>query len=163
MDGYVFSPVDARGVDAVMELIRERILWFEARGIRQWRMAEYFEEYPRGYFEKCAAEGRLFGMMYGGRLCGCVVLSESDPVWEDDLPAVYIHNLATDPRHPGLGRTMVEMGERHALQTGKRAVRLDCQGDNVRLNRFYRELGYELVGTVISGAYKGDKWEKRLK
>lgn len=162
MERYTFEAASAGDVDAVMGLISQRIGWFESKGINQWKREEYFEEYPREYFERCARRSQLFVMRADGEVCGCVVLSDFDPVWEDDGAAIYIHNLATDPRYPGVGRRIMALSEQHACRTGKTVARLDCRGDNAKLNAFYAELGYELVGMFTNGGYYGAKRQKNI-
>jgi GNAT superfamily N-acetyltransferase len=149
-------------IDGAIALIRRRMEWLRGRGIEQWDEAEYFKEYPRAYFERCVVESRLFAMKRGMELCGCVVLSESDPVWNDGAEAIYIHNLVASPEWPGTGRRIMMLAECHALSLGKKLSRLDCQADNRALNDFYLALGYHHVGRFINGHYEGSKMEKLL-
>ncbi len=160
--GEIFTCATPHDVDGVMALIRQRMEWLRGRGIDQWREAEYSAEYPREYFERCAVESRLFVLKRGEALCGCMVLSESDPVWDDGAQAIYFHNLAASPEWPGTGRRLMLLCEHHALALGKRVARLDCQSDNHALCGFYLELGYRPVGSCANDHYTGTKMEKRL-
>lgn len=162
MERYEFTPASIGDVDAVIGLIKGRIEWFQRRGIRQWQQETYLAEYPREYFEKCAARSGLYVMKDGDRVCGCMVISDHDPVWDTDPTAVYFHNLATDPAYPGIGRRIMTLSEQVAVRLGKKVARLDCQGDNMRLNRFYEELGYEFVETFHNCGYFGCKRRKLL-
>jgi protein-tyrosine phosphatase len=158
----IFTLARRSDIDGAIALIRLRMEWLRGRGIEQWDDTEYFREYPRAYFERCVAESRLFAMKRGVELCGCVVLSESDPVWDDHAGAIYIHNLVASPEWPGTGRRIMAHAECHAIAMGKRVSRLDCQGNNPALNAFYLALGYRHVGNFVNGHYAGSKMEKPL-
>lgn len=67
-------------------------------------------------------------------------------IWGDDLPvnSSYLHRLAISPTYmsQGIGKKVIEW-----LSTRKiEIVRLDCVADNEKLNRFYHNNGFELIG-----------------
>lgn len=46
----------------------------------------------------------------------------------------------------GEGRFLLQAAERRAAAAGRAMVRLDCVASNTRLNAYYLDLGYRVVG-----------------
>ena len=94
--------------DAALELIRRRVAWMDEKGIDQWNRSGYLNYYPAEFFRREAEAGRLY-FLYGaaGERMACAVLLEEDERWEDQTPALYIHNLAAALNCPGAGTELI--------------------------------------------------------
>ncbi len=59
-----------------------------------------------------------------------------------------MHRLMVDrsSAQPGTGRFLLRAAERRVAATGRALVRLDCLADNARLNTYYLNAGYRVVG-----------------
>ena len=139
---------------AAFGVVAARVGWMAARGIAQWNATGYLESYPEAYFR---ARGELYVVRGRGGLCGVVVLLESDPRWCGQPPrrALYVHNLATDPRVRGVGRAMLGAAVSLARARGLTAVRLDCAAGSGFLRGYYASMGFVCVGDVQDGPYAG--------
>lgn len=162
----VFRKAIEEDVLGIFALYEKRIAWMEKKGLHQWNATDYLTEYPRSYFRRQAASGRLWAAedRKTGAILGAVVLLSEDGRWADRAgePAYYVHNLVTEAAAPGLGGWMLGELETLARKDGKAAIRLDCAVDNAALNDYYASHGYQEAGRCADGAYRGIRREKRL-
>lgn len=75
----------------------------------------------------------------------------SDPmIWEDKNidPAVYIHRIATNPDFRGrqFVKTIIEWAKSHAINHGKKFIRMDTCGENKKLIDYYSKSGFDFLG-----------------
>jgi ribosomal protein S18 acetylase RimI-like enzyme len=75
----------------------------------------------------------------------------SDPlIWEDKNmdPSVYIHRITTNPRFRGKGlvKKIVEWARNYATNKGKKFVRMDTVGENLKLIEHYKDCGFDFLG-----------------
>ncbi len=162
----VFRKAIEEDVLGIFALYEKRIAWMEEKGLHQWNTTDYLTVYPRSYFRRQAASGRLWAAedRKTGAILGAVVLLSEDGRWADRAgePAYYVHNLVTEAAAPGLGGWMLGELETLARKDGKAALRLDCAVDNAALNDYYASHGYREAGRCADGAYRGIRREKRL-
>ena len=147
-------------LDAILALIKERILWMEERGMDQWNKGDYLSYYTPEYFLTHIRAKEFLVMKHEEKLVGAVGFFHDDERWDHDSRFVYLHHLAASPHHPGTGKALVLACEKEARDLGKIGVRLDCQKGNVKINDFYEALGYTIKGSMTSGEYHGIKREK---
>lgn len=162
---YRFARGTAADLPRFYQLIRERIAWMDAAGIRQWNVTDYWGVYPESHYEELTARGEFYALYResDGLLVAGAALYESDPRWPDCTPpAFYVHHLTTDQAEKGAGRELLRRCEDLGRRLGKTYLRLDCAVDNEPLNRYYQEQGYLPAGECIDGAYSGTLRQKRL-
>lgn len=147
-------------VDQVIALIQKRILWMDEKNLYQWNKTGYLDSYPYTYFEKIIKENTLFIAVQNGVVVGAIALFKHDIQWVNDVKALYIHHLVTDPRIPGIGKSLMFFAEEYAQKHHIGVLRLDSQKGNIALNKYYDSLGYEIVGQCEEGMYIGNKREK---
>ena len=164
MKEYLFEPADEADLEAVWQLISQRIRWMDAVGIRQWNVTNYQQAYPKSYYMQQIRERQLHVLRSEDRICGAVVLLDEDPRWAGDpqVPAWYLHNFVTDTREKGAGSHILDAAAGLAVQNGKKALRLDCAVDNDKLNSYYESRGFLQAGYCRDGNYFGIKREKKL-
>lgn len=154
------TPAD---IPQIMQLLQKRIDWMDDMGLYQWNKTHYLDCYPASYFEEKIRGELVLVAREGADLTAVMALFSHDPRWQDDgVTAYYVHHLATDPQHPGLGRTMLDYAEQYARAGGRQALRLDSQLVNGKLSRYYEALGYRPVGQCVDGEYVGILREKFL-
>ena len=161
---YEFSPARREDAERIFALIRERIGWMDETGVEQWNSLDYWALFPEEYYLRAIDRGELYVVRDAGSgapVCAGV-LSFYDKDWKDGVPAVYLHNFAAALDAPGAGGYFLEQGENYARSHGKAAFRLDCIESNPRLNAYYERHGYQAVGRVAYGDYRGIQREKRL-
>ncbi len=164
MGKYHFRLANENEIDDVLYLIQQRIKWMDEVGIEQWNKTNYLDCYTKTYFKDCVARHELYIMFdyTDTRIVGAVVLLSHDKRWIDDTDVFYIHNLVTTVGENGLGEILLKNCENVAKQKNKQRLRLDCQAENVKLNSFYKKLGFDYIGQVQDGLYRGNKREKIL-
>ncbi|MFF2382139.1 GNAT family N-acetyltransferase [Streptomyces sp. NPDC058108] len=132
---------------ALVRLRDDAARWMLAHGITgQWRPGELDED----HFRRTMTSGEVWLAESGGRLAGAWELWWTDEdAWGPQLPvAGYIHRLMVDRRcaPPGTGRLLLRAAERRVAAAGRSWVRLDCLAGNTRLNAYYLDAGYRVVG-----------------
>ena len=165
MTEYRLLPAASAHMEAVYQIIDERIRWMDRVGIRQWNTTDYWGVYPETYYCALAESGKL--LVYVDREDAVVAvgaLLREDPRWEDGLTtnAWYLHHFATVLDRPGIGAKMLKSLEDYTKSQGKDCLRLDCAVDNVFLNNYYEGKGYLMCGTCVDGLYEGNLREKLL-
>ncbi len=124
------------------------------------RQAEYFRS---GWdatslataVDRALPYGELYLARLDGKVIGAFVLGWKDePVWGPPIwggrpdEAGYVHKLAVARRAAGqgVGLKMQRWAEERVREAGRLYLRLDCDADNVRLNRYYRDAGFSQCG-----------------
>ncbi|MEU6083487.1 GNAT family N-acetyltransferase [Streptomyces sp. NPDC047108] len=134
-------------VAALVRVRDDAARWMLARGVSgQWRPGELDD----GHFRRVMACGEVWLGEVGGRLVGGWELWwEDEAAWGRQPPvAGYVHRLMVDrsAAAPGTGRLLLRAAERRVAAVGRTCVRLDCLAGNARLNSYYQDAGYRVVG-----------------
>lgn len=143
-------------LDAVCDVLNACRLDLEARGLRQWDA-----QYPsRSFIGDAIAAGSLSALRDSGRVCGVVVLDESQaPEWRGVAwrvrkpPFLIVHALAVAPdaQGRGCGRELLRFCENRGRERAYSSVRLDVFSENAAALRFYQRQGYVYCGEVTFG------------
>jgi hypothetical protein len=160
-----FRGITRDELDEAIALIRARVAWMDAVGIRQWNVTDYMGVYPRSYFEQIFVGGELFALYdAAGRMLAVGALKQADERWQDaeDADAFYLHHFASAVDCPGAGSRFLACAEQYAKTAGKQYFRLDSAIDNPKLEQYYSKRGYRPVGQCVDGAYVGILREKKL-
>ncbi|MFF4773443.1 GNAT family N-acetyltransferase [Microtetraspora fusca] len=136
---------------AVLSLLADAARWLDSQGVRQWPA----DGFPASRIEPLIEVGAMFVLDDGRGTAATVALDgHADPeFWgRDDRPdtARYVHKLAVSRAYAGkgLGEALLDWAGLRAAADGRRWLRLDCSKDNLRLQRYYAELGFRHVRTV---------------
>lgn len=152
-------------LQAVCDIIQERIDWMNEKGIRQWNVTDYWGRYPVSHYAELIEKQEMY-VLRGpdGRISGTVTFFSEDDRWPADTPgkAWYLHHLATRVAERGAGERILQKSEELARRMGREYLRLDCADDNAFLNAYYGHLGYAPRGTCADGLYTGICREKKL-
>nr|WP_245339023.1 GNAT family N-acetyltransferase [Paenibacillus shirakamiensis] len=122
----------------------------EAQGIDQWKPQQFTLEGVQSYF----AYREVFIIFANQEPAAMFTLQKGDlEYWgnknSDDY--FYLHRLTVREsyRKLGLGEAIVHFAISYADREWGLGFRLDCQGNNMKLNRFYQKLGFRFMGTGI--------------
>lgn len=118
-----------------------------AQGITgQWQPGELDE----GHFRQVMTSGEVWVAEAADRLVGAWELWWADEdAWGPQPPlAGYVHRLMVERTNapPGTGQLLLQAAERRVAAAGRAWVRLDCLAGNARLNSYYLNAGYRVVG-----------------
>ena len=162
----IFAKAAETDVKDFVSLIDKRIEWMEQNDIKQWNSFGYKQRYSYAYFKREADSGHLYVLRDNdSRIIAGAVLLESDPRWQKNdpqKPSLYVHNFASLLSVKGAGKELLRKIECLALQKMKVCVRLDVIISNDKLNSWYDDMGYYLIGTIVEGEYHGNLREKTL-
>lgn len=132
---------------SLVHLRDEAARWMLAQGITgQWKPGELDED----HFRRIIRSGEVWLAESGGHLVGAWELWwEDESAWGPQPPvAGYVHRLMVNrgSAPPGTGRLLLRAAERRVAAAGRTWARLDCLAGNARLNTYYLNAGYEVVG-----------------
>ncbi|WP_406117265.1 GNAT family N-acetyltransferase [Streptomyces anulatus] len=147
MNDVRFRLADDTDLATLVRLRDDAARWMLARGITdQWQPGQLDEE----HFRRSMATGEVWLAETGDRVAGAWELWwEDEDAWGPQPPvAGYVHRLMVDRGNagPGAGSLLLRAAERRVAATGRTLVRLDCLSGNTRLNAYYLDAGYRVVG-----------------
>ena len=151
MSVCTFIPAAEQDLPAVFDLINTRIRWLQQRGIHQWDT--YWEAFPEEHYRAAVRDGALFVLKRDDRITAAAALRREDNLWSDGAPALYIHNFAACPNHPGDGEQLLARCESVARAEGLSFLRLDCLASNAVLNAYYESRDFVFVATLPGDEY----------
>lgn len=133
---------------AVVRLRDNAARWMLAQGVTgQWRPGELDGD----HFRRIMESGEVWLAEAADRVVGAWELWwEDEDAWGPQPPtAGYVHRLMVDHSSvpPGTGRQLLRFAECRVAETGRGLVRLDCLAGNARLNAYYLNAGYQVVGS----------------
>ncbi|SOC43890.1 GNAT family N-acetyltransferase [Ureibacillus acetophenoni] len=147
----------------VIKMLKEIAQWMKDNNINQWRFL--LEGGDDEEIKQAIANQETYIVMNDNELVATFTLlskqSEWDfHIWGEDHTSntLYLHRLAIVPSYmnKGLGKRILAWIEENT--SNKEYLRLDCVEENKKLNSFYKNSGYELVGVTDGHS----KFEKRL-
>ena len=128
----------------VIGILAECSAWLKAKGIIQWP-----DRFPEAPLLSAIGRGEIFVATEADTPVATVTLQWRDPAfWGDRADAAFIHRLAVRRSHAGVGSQLLEWASRQALSHDRSFVCLDCLSTNLRLRRYYEDLGFQQVGEV---------------
>lgn len=145
-----------KDIETIHDLIVKRCKWFDENSIKQWDMS-YAKRYDKDYFKNQINTNLMYVAKYDETIAGCMLLKNKDEdFWQDDEPSYYIHHLATDILYKGIGKSLINFAINKARNDNKEYLRLDCFKSNIKLNNYYKNLGFEEKG------YTYNLWEFKI-
>ncbi|WP_037704520.1 GNAT family N-acetyltransferase [Streptomyces scabiei] len=147
MNDLHFRLAEDTDLATLVRLRDDAARWMLAQGITgQWQPGQLDED----HFRKTMVSGEVWLAEADGRVAGAWELWwEDEDAWGPQPPvAGYVHRLMVDrsSAQPGTGRFMLRAAERRVAAAGRAFVRLDCLAGNTRLNAYYLNAGYRVVG-----------------
>lgn len=150
-------------IDIIRTLIANRIDWMNEVGIRHWNEYDYLNIFSYEYFEEMINKEYFYVAIDDkNKVIGAIGVLDEDEIWNDNVKALYIHNLVGDLKAKGVGKFLLKEVEKIAKNKGINVLRLDAKIDDKKLNDYYESMGFKEVGTCTEGDYIGYKREKIL-
>lgn len=151
-----------KDIEDIHDLIIKRCKWFKENNIKQWDMS-YAKRYNKDYLKKQINTNLMYIARCNETIVGCMFLkSKDEDYWQDDKPSYYIHHLATNTLYKGIGKSLINFAISKARIDNKEYLRLDCFKSNIKLNNYYKNLGFENRGSGKIGGYTYNLWEVRI-
>ncbi|WP_211748659.1 GNAT family N-acetyltransferase [Paenibacillus sp. Marseille-Q4541] len=146
----------------VLSLWQKSAIWLNSKGIFQWRPENFHIDQV---IEFMTNGSDVYLAEINNEIVGTYILTWSDPfIWQelDNKDSGYIHRFAVnrDFQAKGIGKYLLKSAEVQIKQKGKTLIRLDCMADNVRLNRYYQEIGFEYVRRMNGEGWSANLYEK---
>jgi GNAT superfamily N-acetyltransferase len=134
----------------VLAICVDAALWLKGKRIVQWD--DFLDPgKAKVIVDKRFGEGEVFIGNLNGHAVATITLQWEDGFWGDigkDPDSGYIHTMAVRRDHSGqgLGQELLDWAGTYFATAGKQRMRLDCVGDNLRLCRYYDDLGFRTIG-----------------
>ncbi|MGW0803028.1 GNAT family N-acetyltransferase [Nonomuraea sp. NPDC002799] len=148
----VYRRVDRGQEDEVLAVLDETAAWLATEGVQQWP-----RRFERAWIGPAIARGETWLVEVGGRVAATVTLDWSDPLWEEDGLAGYVHRMAVLRWAAGLGEHVLAWAADQAREAGRAYLRLDCVASNQRLRDHYESAGFAYRGDVRVGGAPGQR------
>jgi len=147
----------------VLGLWQTSARWLNSKGIYQWR-PEYFNLDKVIKFMNNGSDVYLAEL--NNEFVGTYTLTWSDPfIWKelDNIDSGYIHKFAVNRDYQGLGigSIILKSAEEQIKLKGKTLIRLDCMADNLRLNQYYKDHGFNLIKRITGDGWSANLYEKK--
>ncbi len=144
----------------MLDLLADAAAWLKAQGVDQWP-----RRFPRSIVTAAIEAGECFiATNADGRIVGTVNVTDRDErFWGDRDDALFVHRLAVQRSHAGLGKALLDWVDRRATPQQRDFVCLDCMADNHELRNYYRRLGFNEVGTLEGDGWKAALFERRCR
>lgn len=147
----------------VLNLLQESARWLNSKEIFQWR-PEYFNLEQVNEFMTDGSDVYLAEINH--EIVGTYTLTWSDSlIWEelDNTNSGYIHRFAVNRDFKGqnIGLLLLKSAEENIRQKGKTLIRLDCMADNLRLNQYYKDYGFQYIRRMKQGNWSASLYEKQ--
>lgn len=166
LDNYTIQRAELNHHDVLLELFLEAATWLRSNGIRQW--GHFLDGYGRDDVMSSIQGGSAFVIEKKGIVIGTVTVLLEPEAWDRHIwqgerldDSIFIHRLALCRSHSGqgLGKAILSWIER-GLQfpEHKKYIKLDCVGDNGKLNDYYKANGFQYAGSTDGHS----KYQKEL-
>ncbi|MFG6494626.1 GNAT family N-acetyltransferase [Fictibacillus sp. UD] len=149
---FVVQKASPEDYELVISLLKEIAKWLQDNRINQW-------SYLLGggddeEIKQSIQENHTYKVLKDDVIIATFTLSPEQSEWDQHIfgkeevyDSMYLHRLAVRPQYMnrGVGKEILQWIHEN-LGGGKRFIKLDCVADNVKLNRFYRDNGFEYLG-----------------
>ncbi|EXJ24489.1 acetyltransferase, GNAT family [Alkalibacterium sp. AK22] len=142
-------------LEVVEQILYDTAVWLNSKGSEQWKGLLKGEDVHN--VRQAIERKQVFLAFTGKKPVGTFTLFDTQSEWDADLwselkveNCVYLHRIAVEKSCHGknVGAQLIEAAKRIASQKEKKAIRLDCIGNNSKLNAFYQANGFTYVSTV---------------
>ncbi|MBY0099698.1 GNAT family N-acetyltransferase [Mesobacillus maritimus] len=160
-EGFTIKMATDDDSTKIITMLKQVALWLKEHDINQWMFL--LEGGDDEEIEQAISNQETYMVLKDHHLVATFTLlskpSDWDQhIWGDDVSAnsLYLHRLAVKPTYmkKGLGSRILAWIQNNVRD--KNYLKLDCVGDNKKLNSFYKNNKFEFVG-VTDGHSKYQK------
>jgi ribosomal protein S18 acetylase RimI-like enzyme len=132
-------------VDAIFELYKTASDYQKKKSVVTW------PDFESALVLAEINEKRQWKLLIDKKIACVWATTDSDPqIWQkrNEDPAIYIHRISTNSEFRGqhLVEEIVKWSKIHAIETGKKYIRMDTVGENMGLINHYTKCGFEFLG-----------------
>ncbi|MEA4884514.1 MAG: GNAT family N-acetyltransferase [Clostridia bacterium] len=140
-------------VDGAFDIMVDTMKWVCSIGVPQpeW----LFTEEGRAHIRKAVTYREFYLAFCGSEPVASLWISPADPPnWGESIGndglAGYIHGFGVKRAFAGngIGRALLDWASARIAELGRKYVRLDCDGENPGICRYYESLGFRERGSV---------------
>jgi predicted GNAT family N-acyltransferase len=159
---FKFRLAKAEEVEEVFTLYIAREKWLHERDINQW--VNYTTRYPLEDLQQFAKQQQLYVLTKQNEIVASVVLLTKDHFWKENCNnTIYIKKLVSKVSDEHYGKVLLEHVFAFCKQRNITTLRLDCRSDNAKLNEFYQNFGFIVVGKAHYTTSDANLYELKLK
>ncbi|MFD0618344.1 GNAT family N-acetyltransferase [Paenibacillus sp. GCM10027629] len=149
----------------LIDLFTESSKWLRNLGLNQW--SHFLDDHGRDDVLDSISNGTAYVFLKNNLLVGTVTIQLDPDDWDkhvwadlDVRDSIFIHRLAISHKEKGrgLGREILNWIEHgFDIPQSKRYLKLDCVNDNLKLNEYYIQSGFQFLGRTEDGHSKYQK------
>ncbi|WP_409271676.1 GNAT family N-acetyltransferase [Neobacillus sp. SCS-31] len=148
----------------VIKMLKQIALWMKDNEINQWRFL--LDGGDDEEIEQAISNHETYIVLKDNDIVATFTLLSKQSEWDKDIwgednssKTLYLHRLAIIPTYmkKGLGKSILAWIQNNI--SDKEYLKLDCVAENLRLNNFYKDNGFELVDLTDGHS----KYQKSLK
>lgn len=129
-------------------------LYQSARDLQTQKGMVVWPNFERSFIEQEIKEQRQWKLIIDDVIaCNWAITFSDKEIWEEKEKgdAIYIHRIATHPDFRGNRYIdkIVRWAKEYAINKGKRFVRLDTLGNNLKLIQHYTSAGFQFLGIFM--------------
>ncbi|MDM5317097.1 GNAT family N-acetyltransferase [Fictibacillus sp. b24] len=149
---FVVHKASSDDYEEVISFLKELAQWMKDNEINQW--SYLLEGGDDEEIKRAIQQKHTYKVLSDDMMIATFTLSPEQSEWDQHIfgkeeasDSLYLHRLAVRPQYmnQGIGKEILRWIHEN-LGDGKQFIKLDCVADNVKLNQFYRDHGFEYLG-----------------
>ncbi|WP_231868354.1 GNAT family N-acetyltransferase [Fictibacillus phosphorivorans] len=138
--------------EVIISLLKEIAQWLKDHKINQWSYLLVGGDDEEIIY--AIQHDHTYKVLKDDTLIATFTLSPEQSEWDQHIfgkdafsDSMYLHRLAVVPEYmnQGIGKEILHWIQEN-MGKEKKYIKLDCVADNVKLNRFYQDNGFEYLG-----------------
>lgn len=162
---FTIVQAEMKHFDNMLAIFLEAAQWLRSIGLTQWE--HFLDGYGRDDITDSINNRAAYIVQKGQTIVGTVAVQLCPDEWDahiwkgtDLSDSILIHRLAISRTESGkeLGSKIIEWIENGIdYPSNIKFIRLDCTGENKKLNDYYKSRGFTFVGSTEDGHSKYEK------
>jgi hypothetical protein len=163
-DGFTIRRAANEESNKIINLLKQTAQWIKENKINQWRFL--LEGNQDEEIKQDILNEKTYIVLKGNEMVATFTLLSQQSEWDRHLwgddsssKSVYLHRLAVSTPYMkrGMGKSILDWVQNNV--SGSEYLKLDCVAENRKLNTFYKNNGFELVGLTDGH----NKYQKLIK
>ncbi|PFE03303.1 GNAT family N-acetyltransferase [Bacillus cereus] len=165
LEGYQIRTAHNNESTLIIHMLKEIAQWLKDKEINQWQYL--LEGRDDEEIAQAVTNNNTYIILKENEMIGTFTVSSTQSDWDRHIfgedvffDSLYLHRLAIIPKYMKrrIGERIL-MWIQDNMHTDKKFLKLDCVANNTKLNKFYKNNGFEYFG-VADGH---NKYRKRIK
>ena len=161
---YLIEKAQEKDINNITDMIMERSKWLLDKEIDQWEPDYYLKKYDYNYFLSYVNQEKdLFVLKSYNNVVGSMLIKlDNNDYWKDYNDGIYLHHLVSKLGKSGIGYKLLEFAVEFAKEKGRDFIRLYCRKSNEKLNNYYINNGFSLVGQICLDDFNYNLYERKV-